>query len=169
MNKIVVSDTNIFIDLISVGLQEKLFLLPIEIHTTDMVIFEIKREGQSGIMIDLINKGYLSVKTYTSEEMLQFFQAGHRKYNLSLADYSVLTYSKENSYILLTCDGNLRKVALSEGVEVHGSIYIINMMVEYNIISTLEGAEVLDTLKNINQRLPKVQLDILINKWRNIQ
>ena len=43
MNKIVVSDTNIFIDLISVGLQEKLFLLPIEIHTTDMVIFEIKR------------------------------------------------------------------------------------------------------------------------------
>lgn len=168
MNKIVVSDTNIFIDLISVGLQEKLFLLPIEIHTTDMVIFEIKREGQSGIMIDLINKGYLSVKTYTSEEMLQFLQARHRKYNLSLADYSVLTYSKENSYILLTGDGNLRKVALSEGVEVHGSIYIINMMVEYNIISTLEGAEVLDTLKNINQRLPKVQLDILINKWRNI-
>ena len=130
MNKIVVSDTNIFIDLISVGLQEKLFLLPIEIHTTDMVIFEIKREGQSGIMIDLINKGYLNVKTYTSEEMLQFFQAGHRKYNLSLADYSVLTYSKENSYILLTCDGNLRKVALSEGVEVHGSIYIINMMAD---------------------------------------
>jgi hypothetical protein len=43
------------------------------------------------------------------------------------------------------------------------------MMVEYNIISTFEGAEVLDTLKNINQRLPKVQLDILINKWRNIQ
>ena len=141
MDIIVVSDTNVFIDLISVGLQEQFFLLPMEVHTTDMVVFEVKREGQSEIMTDLIDKGCLKVKTHTPEEMLPFFQAEHRRYNLSPADYSVLTYSKNNGYVLLTGDGNLRKVALSEGVEVHGSIYVITQMVEHHIDITEQGNE----------------------------
>lgn len=37
MEIIVVSDTNIFIDLIEVGLLDKFFSLPWEIHTTDMI------------------------------------------------------------------------------------------------------------------------------------
>lgn len=54
MNIIVVSDTNVFIDLISIGLQEQFFQLPMEIHTTDMVVLEIKRSGQHEIINDLI-------------------------------------------------------------------------------------------------------------------
>lgn len=166
MDVIVVSDTNVFIDLISVGLQEQFFLLPMEVHTTDMVVFEVRREGQSKIMADLIDKGCLKVKAYTQEEMLPFFQAEHRTYNLSPADYSVLTYSKNNGYILLTGDKKLRKVALSENVEVHGSIYVIAQMVEHHIISELQGVKKLEMLRSNNQRLPKAQLDVLIKKWR---
>ncbi|MCR5131357.1 MAG: hypothetical protein K6C10_07860 [Prevotella sp.] len=166
MDVIVVSDTNVFIDLISVGLQEQFFLLPMEVHTTDMVVFEVRREGQSKIMTDLIDKGCLKVKAYTQEEMLPFFQAEHRRYNLSPADYSVLTYSKNNGYILLTGDKKLRKVVLSENVEVHGSIYVIAQMVEHHIISELQGVKKLEMLRSNNQRLPKAQLDVLIKKWR---
>lgn len=166
MDVIVVSDTNVFIDLISVGLQEQFFLLPMEVHTTDMVVFEVRREGQSKIMTDLIDKGCLKVKAYTPEEMQPFFQAEHRRYNLSPADYSVLTYSKNNGYILLTGDKKLRKVALSESVEVHGSIYVIAQMVEHHIISELQGVKKLEMLRSNNQRLPKAQLDVLIKKWR---
>ena len=83
MDIIVVSDTNVFIDLISVGLQEQFFLLPMEVHTTDMVIFEVKREGQSEIMTHLIEKGCLKVKAHSPEEMRPFFQAEYRRYNLS--------------------------------------------------------------------------------------
>ena len=74
MDIIVVSDTNVFIDLISVDLQEQFFLLPMEVHTTDMVVFEVKREGQDKVMADLIDKGRFKVKTYTSEEMQPFFK-----------------------------------------------------------------------------------------------
>ena len=42
MEKIVVSDTNIFIDLISVNLLDGFFSLPWEIHTTDMIMKELK-------------------------------------------------------------------------------------------------------------------------------
>lgn len=166
MNIIVVSDTNVFIDLISVGLQDQFFFLPMEVHTTDMVVFEVRREGQNEIMASLIKKGYLKVKTHTPEEMQPFFNAEHQKYDLSPADYSVLTYSKNNNYILLTGDGNLRKVAISEGVEVHGSIYVITQMVEHNILTAVQGAEKLEKLKNNNQRLPKAKIDNLIRLWR---
>ena len=42
MEKIVVSDTNIFIDLISVSLLDGFFSLPWEIHNTDMIMKELK-------------------------------------------------------------------------------------------------------------------------------
>lgn len=166
MNIIVVSDTNVFIDLISIGLQEQFFQLPMEIHTTDMVVFEVNRSDQSNIMKDLIKRCCIKVKTHSPEEMQPFFQLAHTKYNLSPADFSVLTYSKNNNYVLLTGDGNLRKVALSEGVEVHGTIYIISEMVEHHILSELQGAQKLEILLNSNQRLPKSIINRLIEKWR---
>ena len=166
MNIIVVSDTNVFIDLISIGLQEQFFQLPMEIHTTDMVVLEIKRSGQHEIINDLIERHCIKVKTHTPIEMQPFFQAEHKRYNLSPADFSVLTYSKNNNYMLLTGDGNLRKVALSEGVEVHGTIYIISEMVEHHILSELQGAQKLEILLNSNQRLPKSIINHLIEKWR---
>ena len=166
MKIIVVSDTNVFIDLISIGLQEQFFELPLEVHTTDMVIFEVKRKGQSDIIKDLVKRCCIKVKTHTSEEMRPFFHAEHKKYNLSPADYSVLTYSKTNNYILLTGDGKLRKVALSESVEVHGTIYIIAEMVEHHIITEHQGAMKLKILLKNNPRLPKSVIDRLIEKWQ---
>lgn len=46
MGKLVVSDTNIFIDLIRMGLLGDFFLLPFEISTVDFVIRELKKTGQ---------------------------------------------------------------------------------------------------------------------------
>lgn len=45
MKKIVVNDTNVFIDLLVVGLLEQFFLLPWEVHTTDFVMQELLKEG----------------------------------------------------------------------------------------------------------------------------
>lgn len=43
---IVVSDTNIFIDLYLIGLLNEFFALPFHIHTVDFVINEITEEKQ---------------------------------------------------------------------------------------------------------------------------
>lgn len=42
MKQIVVNDTNVFIDLLEVGLLDKFFLLSWEIHTTDFVMLELR-------------------------------------------------------------------------------------------------------------------------------
>lgn len=45
-DKIVVSDANIFFDLLSVDLLNDFFQFPCEIATTDFVIYEIQRTEQ---------------------------------------------------------------------------------------------------------------------------
>ena len=40
--EIVISDTNIFIDLWNIGLLERFCELPVSIHTTDFIIGELK-------------------------------------------------------------------------------------------------------------------------------
>lgn len=46
MKKIVVNDTNVFIDLLDIGLLNEFFCLDWEIHTTDFVMYELRKEGQ---------------------------------------------------------------------------------------------------------------------------
>ena len=48
--RIVISDANVIIDLLSVQLLEAFFALPCEIFTTDFVISEIERPEQQKII-----------------------------------------------------------------------------------------------------------------------
>jgi hypothetical protein len=45
--RVVVNDTNVFIDLYSIGLLEEFFSLPWEVHTTNLVMLELKRPWHS--------------------------------------------------------------------------------------------------------------------------
>lgn len=44
--EIVVNDTNIFIDLHSIGLLEQFFELPIKVHTVDFIVNELINSEQ---------------------------------------------------------------------------------------------------------------------------
>ena len=49
--EIVISDTNIFIDLWNIGLLERFCELPLSIHTTDFIIGELKTQGVKDAII----------------------------------------------------------------------------------------------------------------------
>lgn len=169
MEIIVVSDTNILIDLIEAGVLEQFFLLPIKVHTTDIVISEVTIPEQKAQVRTLVQTRCLTVKTYTPDEMLRllnFVSSRRRKCNLRIADFSVWQYASESNYILLTGDGNLRKLASEDGVEVHGTIYIFDKMVEQKILTPATAADKLELLYSINHRLPKPEIDSRVEKWR---
>ena len=165
----VVSDTNILIDLVDSGLLEQFFSLPMEVHTTDMVIFEVTDPDQKAKVTVVVQQGYLKVKTFTSQEMFSlyaFVNSKRQKSNLSPADFSVWQYAAENHYPLLTGDGNLRKLATTDGVEVHGTLYIFDKLVEHGIITPAQAADRLEALYKTNHRLPKSEVDIRLKRWR---
>ena len=71
MKKIVVNDTNVFIDLLDVGLLDEFFCLPWEIHTTDFVMLELLREGQKETVEVYETKGDLHVAKFEYDEFLK--------------------------------------------------------------------------------------------------
>lgn len=169
MKKIVVNDTNVFIDLYEVGLLDEFFSLPWEVHTTDFVMLELLREGQHDTVARYKADKRLIVTVFQSEEMLEIgnlYQQSLNKTNLSLTDCSVWYYAKVNNYILLTGDRKLRTTSAYDGVEVHGVIYVFDRLVEFNVISCQLAVEKLQQLYSINPRLPKEEIEKRISKWK---
>jgi hypothetical protein len=168
MKKIVVNDTNVFIDLYEVGLLEEFFSLPWEVHTTDFVMLELLREGQHDTVAIYKADKRLIVPVFEPKEMIEIgnlFQQYVNRTNLSLTDCSVWYYAKVNNYILLTGDRKLRIASVFDGVEVHGVIYVFDRLVELDMISRQVAVEKLQQLYSINPRLPKEEIDKRISKW----
>ena len=167
MDIIVVNDTNIFIDLISVGLLDAFFQLPIGVHTTDFVLNELTDEIQYAAVWKHVGLKHLTVKRHTAAEVVgiaSFWENCHN--NVSIADCSVWLYAKDNGYTLLTGDAKLRSSAQSSGVTVCGILRIFDMLVdEYKIIPPDVGAERLEWLYKINNRLPSREIETRIGKW----
>ena len=65
---------------------------------------------------------------------------------------------------LLTCDRKLKLEAKEHGVEVHGSIWVIEKLVEENILDKSKAIALLDQLKTVNDRLPMEEIDKVIKK-----
>ena len=124
MDTIVVSDTNIFIDLCSIGLPDIFFDLPLQIHTTDFVINELshpKYPEQKEIVLRFHNSKKLRIKRFSRDEVMEVVAFRSKcDNNLSITDCSVWLYAKENNYRLITVDNKLRKSAIASGTTVVG-------------------------------------------------
>ncbi len=68
---------------------------------------------------------------------------------------------------LLTCDKKLRTEAEGHAIEVRGSIWVIEQLVENGIINCTRGIGHLEELKMTNNRLPVELIDTLIRQWKN--
>ncbi len=87
---VVVNDTNIFIDLLSVELLEETFKLPIDFHTVDYVVSEIVDSYQKKCIMSLVDRGLLTVKEFNeieSYEIINMYEK--RSNNVSVTDCSV--------------------------------------------------------------------------------
>ena len=168
MKIVAVSDTNIFIDLVEIGLLDTFFDLPWEIHTTDMIIHELKKAEQKEKVVEYYSNGRLHVKNYTSMEMsklIMFHTLQRQKARVSVQDCSVWLYAKDNGYTLLTGDDRLRNAASKMGVDVHGIFYVIDKLVEMQLLSKMDAVDKLAKLILSNPRLPLPEIDKRIKDW----
>lgn len=163
---IVVSDTNIFIDLFSVGLLDAFCMLPLNVHTVDYVIYEITDNTQKIEIERLIQNGNIFVKDFDEEESADIIKMyTERRNNVSVTDCSVWYYAKKNRYRLLTGDSKLRNSAVDDGVQVSGILFLTDMMVEKGLIKPDDMAVKLKRLLELNARLPLRLINERIAKY----
>lgn len=166
--KILVNDTNIFIDLHSVGLLEEMCRLPYEIHTVDFVVAEIADADQRRIFDELVAQGGIFIDGFTADEVIEIVEE-HSSVsgNLSIPDCSVCYFARKHNVPMLTGDRRLRRYAEEQSIEVHGILFIFDELVRHDIISTSMAADRLEELFAINARLPKAEIRERINRWRS--
>lgn len=164
--RIVINDANILIDLAKLELIKVFSKINFDLHTTDFIIEELNEE-QLVPVSKLIRSGKLTV---IATEDIQDFQAITdiltTSNGLSFEDCSVWYYSKKLSGALLTGDGKLRKQASRDGLEVRGIIFIFDELLKQDLISFSVAIEKITILYQLNNRLPKKEIDHRIQIWR---
>ncbi len=85
--------------------------------------------------------------------------------NASIQDCSVWKLAKNLGCSLLTGDNRLRKVVQKDDVEVHGILYLFDKMLEHQVINHEMATVRLQSLANINTRLPKDEIDKRLELW----
>lgn len=164
--KLIITDTNIFFDIISIGALSEFFSLDYEICTTVFVIQEIRQSDQKKEIEDFIRAKELTLIEFDSDEIDEIEGFKTSKSFKGITDKSVLWKSLQLKCPLLTGDRKLRTEAENQGVEVHGTIWVIESLVEKDLIEITKGIQLLEALKQVNSSLPFDQIDKLIKKLR---
>ena len=151
---ILLSDANILINLGYVGgLGLLAQLAPTEV--LDMVLLECEHERQPELVNEVRAAGVSVVSTQAS------WVGAARRYKsagLSLQDRLNFIYAKTYSRVLLAGDKPLREHCEAEGVEVHGSLWLVERAREQALVAEAELCRWLRVWPTLGRRLPTTEL-----------
>jgi len=159
--RIYVTDANIWIDLHTGELINEGFRLPLWLVAPDVIIAELKRpEGQA-----LVSLG-LQKEELSGKEVLQVAGLAARYPAPSRVDLFALVLAKVRGGVLLTGDAHLRKVAEKEKVPVHGTLWILDELVQKRIVTPRKAAQALEKMRAKGSRLPRAECEQRLKRWR---
>lgn len=158
---VIINDTNIWIDLKFINLLDKVFLLPYDIAVPDILYNEELKDMDGAIL----ESNGIKILEMTQDEILETAMRSQQTNRVSFNDLTTLVVAKKRGYILVTGDGNLRKIAQKEKLILKGTIWIIDEMVSNAVISHKEAAYACQKLIEIQRRLPQDELLKRIEKW----
>lgn len=159
------SDTNVWLDFVTIDRLALPFRLPY-IYIMDGDAIEDELLNPPDIGKDLVKMG-LRVTELTAEEFFLAEELSGKYAKPSIYDCIALAIAIKRDLILLTGDGPLRKAAKAEGVQVMGTIGVLDRLVEGNYIDSEEFQYCIkELLKHNGQkvRLPENELKKRLKK-----
>lgn len=160
-SKILVSDTNIWIDLHRSNLLGQVFQLPHQFVTTDFVWQELRKPpGQH-----LEDLG-LTIEALSSDETQELFALRQSLNNSSLADVSCYFVASSRGWTLLTNDRALRASGRRASLDVRGILWILDELEQHKVLSTNDLFLALTAMLDAGARLPEDECRMRLAKWR---
>ena len=164
--KLIITDVSVLFDLFQLEILPEFFALKAEISTTSFVYNEIVIANQV-VEFEVYKRSQkLNVIVLTDEEQDAVNEFKTNRNLKSLPDKTMLWKSIQLNCALLTCDRKLKLEAKELGVEVHGSIWVIEKLVEEKILDKFKAIALLEQLKSVNDRLPIDEIDKIIKKLK---
>jgi predicted nucleic acid-binding protein len=160
--KIAITDANIFIDLIHVGLIDELFGIEVDIHTTTNVVDELNTKQQQALL-KFNKKALLTIHT---QEVFNIPEEIKKNKKLSDSDKSVFSLALQLDAFILTGDGVIRQISGFQKIEVHGILWLFEQFVDKKLVSKKNAVQQLKSLLVYNTRLPTTECERRINEWK---
>lgn len=164
--KLIITDVSVLFDLYQIKVLPEFFALNVEISITAFVYNEIVKDAQIVEFEVYKRSKQLTVIDFTEEEQEEVVNFKTKRNLKSIPDKTMLWKAIQMNCPLLTCDRKLTKEAIDNGIEVHGSIWVVMKLNEEQIISTEKTIELLEQLKLENTRLPFDEIEKLIKQLR---
>lgn len=159
--RLVVTDANIIIDLDAGSLLEEIFCLPdMEFCTPDVLYIE-ELAHQYGALPGM----GLRVLSQPPESVEFVAQMRTRYRGPSTNDLFALALARALGCALLSGDRPLRLAADAEGVQVHGTLWLVEAMRQANLITTPRMAAAYEGMRQDGSRLPWEAIRAQIRRW----
>ena len=165
---LLIHDANVLIDLLDIRLLDQAMATPCVMETTDLVQREIVDPQQEQALSRCIERGLLAVLSSSIEQMSKIGEMQRTCPQLTLADCSVILHAQTREGIVLSGDGQLRKEAERQRLEVHSTPWLLNLMVTGSSLTPGVAIEKLERLMGINRRLPHRECLKLIEVWKKL-
>lgn len=146
---LIISDANIFIDMEAGGLIRQMFHLPERFAVTNILYEEELLEHHP----ELPTYG-LVILDVKPEFVSEAFRLGGIYNEPSQNDLLALALAKQEKCPLLTGDGKLRQASEKEAVEVKGTLWLMEEMINNKLINYEITKSAYDSMRAEGRRLP---------------
>lgn len=157
------SDANFWIDLHEGALVGRAFALDIEWVVPDVVLYEVEKEGRPPASALTAHGASIASLSGALLERIEPLALEHPA--PSPQDITALILAQEEGAILVTGDRGLREAAEAEGVEVHGTLWVMDRMVAEDAVSPAEASRALQAMVASDRRLPKAEVTKRFATW----
>ncbi len=161
---LVISDTNVLIDIEDGNLTLSIFRLHYGIAVPD-ILFELELLEQHSHLL----KAGLKIKSLTAKSV-ERVEALRIKYSRpSNMDRFALALAIQEKCPLLTGDKDLRAAAKGEGIEVHGTLWLVDELLRAKIINSKQARNSFDAMKARGSRLPWNDAEKLLSQYKLVE
>lgn len=157
---LLVTDTNIWIDLENGKILADIFRLPYQFFTTDFSVQEFIHPGW-----DVLRTLGLQTHGLEPESVLELAQLRQIHLHLSAVDLAALLLAKMLGASLVTGDRRLNELARAQGLPVHGVLWVLDEMVNHQVLTAIQTATALKKMLDQGARLPDVECQKRFERW----
>ena len=153
-------DTNVIIDAFSAKILECL-------NYSSFYVSQVVFKGEIAKQIPTIDNYNLNLLNESYEELISAQKYADSNKKISFYDALCFVLAKERKMILVTGDQNLINFAKQENIQCIGTLKLIEILVENNLLNIEESIQSLIKLKlDSNRRLPHKLIDQIIQKMQ---
>jgi len=147
--QLLISDSNVLIDLIVINQIDNMFKLPYSFIVPDILYDQELKNDHS----DLLEKG-LKIKELSSKTIIYSMGLMDKYDKPGRNDLFALALAKQESSPLITGDQDLRDAAEKEAVVLYGTIWVIEQLIVYKFITVDDARIFYLEMKEKKRRLP---------------